>query len=273
MNELKLLESIRPEARPMDHHERAAIRAELFGDAQTATPPPGERPRPAVEVSERDDQHSAPARRPILAAAAAGVIVLGVSAVWMATALREATAPAKQPAITGAASTVASSTPNLEAVSGAPAIDELEPSWEYQAAVWSAREIVIRRCMAALGFEYQLRPFVPTNDAAWLRWDEWFDEQTATSPTFEEAMLGGLNEQAGGCQLDAYRAVHGPGEEAYSKLSGLLNQMLADLPTEADRTDAKLAEWVEQHRLQLDAIHAELSDEQATAQTIIDAEG
>lgn len=151
------------------------------------------------------------------------------------------------------------------------AANVLQPTDAYNTAVWTAREIVLGQCMARHGFEYRPRPIDASAGNAGTQWEAWFELQKSQHPTFEQTMLGGPDEQAGGCQLEAFQAVHGPGEEAYSKLNALYNEMLGDLPTDVDRSDANIAAWISQHRSALDAVHAELDEEQAVAQQVIDA--
>jgi hypothetical protein len=154
------------------------------------------------------------------------------------------------------------------------AASELEPSQAYWAAVWQAREIVIGRCMATFGYDFKPRPFGSNAAMTQTEWDEWFNEQVAADPAFERTLFGEpSDQQTGGCQLEAFRAVHGPGEEAYSKMSNLMNQMLGDLPTDVERSDANVAAWIEAHRAKVDDIKAELAQEHATAQSILDAAG
>lgn len=154
-------------------------------------------------------------------------------------------------------------------VSPSGSVTALQPTQEYWADVWDAREIVISQCMAQIGHEYQPRP----NDAAgaggsWEAWDEWHAGQVAADPTFESAFQGSdPDAQSGGCQLEAFLAVHGPGEEAYSKASGLDNQLRAEL--NFDLNQAAVDEWLTAHAEAIQQVWAELDEEQQTARSII----
>lgn len=149
-------------------------------------------------------------------------------------------------------------------------LDGLTPSGEYYTAVWDAREIVIGDCMTELGYGYRPRP----NDAAgtggtWDEWNEWHDQQVAADPDFEPAFQGGPDDQAGGCQLEAYLAVHGPGEEAYSKATTLENELRADIDW-LDLNQTAVDQWVTDHAEDIDRVHAELDEELQTARSIIE---
>lgn len=202
-------------------------------------------------------------RRTLLVAAAVVLLGVGVTGGLFA---RRANAPGdQQPASTTVASTIASPT---------DATAQLEPTQAYWAAVWEAREIVIGQCMARSGYEYLPRPFGPDAATAWDEWQVWFDQQVANDPNFKTTMLGyDGDQQAGGCQLEAYTTVHGPGEEAYSKMATLFNEMLADLPTDAERTTANITHWIDDHRAQVEEVRTELAEEQATAESIINTAG
>lgn len=101
--------------------------------------------------------------------------------------------------------------------------------------------------MTQVGYEYRARP----NDAAgtggtWDEWEQWHDQQVAAYPDFDAALFGGADEQIGGCQADAYRAVHGPGEEAYSKAATLENQFRGDIHW-LDLDQAAVDQWITEH--------------------------
>ncbi|HAP74669.1 MAG TPA: hypothetical protein DCR14_01120 [Acidimicrobiaceae bacterium] len=149
-------------------------------------------------------------------------------------------------------------------------LQALAPSQEYFAAVFAAREIVIENCMAQVGYEYRARP----NDAAgtggtWDEWERWHDQQVAANPDFDAALFGGADEQIGGCQADAYRAVHGPGEEAYSKAAALENQLRGEIHW-LDLDQAAVDQWITEHAQHVQRVRAELDEELQTAQTIIE---
>lgn len=262
MNDLKLLASRRPDVRPMEPDERASMRAELFGVSSPPLSVVDEQRVLTGMVLDRRADRLPPSRRRAVALAAVVLAVVPLSLAMLA--LRDSASPAQQPVPTTRPST---------AMSFESALSDLEPSREYLASVWLAREILIEECMAELGFDYQRRPFGPGSEKAATEWEAWFAAQVAAAPDFERAMQGGPNEQSGGCQLEAFQTVHGDGEEAYSKLSTLLNELLGDLPTDADRTPANIATWIAEHRSGIDVIRAELAEEQATAESIIAAHG
>lgn len=148
-------------------------------------------------------------------------------------------------------------------------LDAVRPSQEYFVAVWDAREVVIGECMNRRGFDYRSRP----NDAAatggtWDDWNQWKNEQTASHPSFESAFQGRPDAQAGGCQLEAYLAVHGPGEEAYSKAATLENELRAR-SAGLDLDQTTVDRWVVEHAEEVDRVHAELDEELQTARRII----
>ena len=154
----------------------------------------------------------------------------------------------------------------------------VQPTQEYWLAVWDAREIVIGDCMQQLGHEYRPRPndaARPTNESVgtWDDWNQWRSGQASGDPSFEADLLGSdLDAQAGGCQLDAYLAVHGPGEEAYSKAAGLENQLRADLGS-ADLDQPDVDRWVEAHEKEVASVRAELDEELVNARSIIEGAG
>lgn len=148
-------------------------------------------------------------------------------------------------------------------------LDAVRPSQQYFVAVWDAREVVIGECMNQQGFDYRPRP----NDAAatggtWDDWNQWKNEQTASHPSFESALQGRPDAQAGGCQLEAYRAVHGPGEEAYSKAATLENELRAHAGG-LDLDQTTVDQWVAEHAEEVDRVNAELDEELQTARRII----
>jgi hypothetical protein len=149
-------------------------------------------------------------------------------------------------------------------------LEALAPSQEYFAAVWDAREIVIGNCMAQLGYDYRARP----NDASgtggtWDEWNHWHNQQLAANPDFDAALFGAVDEQVGGCQAEAYLAVHGPGEEAYSKAASLENELRGDIDwLELDQT--AVDRWVADHAEDVERVRAELDEELQTARSIIE---
>ena len=163
------------------------------------------------------------------------------------------------------------------------ALDALRPDTEYFVATWAAREIVMARCMTDAGFEWQARP----NDAAsdtdqWAVWEEWFEAQAATDSSFETAAFGddALNDtNVGGCQLEAGREVHGPGEEAFSRAADLENEVLASKLQFVDTLEptvdidaaasAVVATWLEENSAAIQDIGTDIADELATARSVI----
>lgn len=149
----------------------------------------------------------------------------------------------------------------------------------YWVDVWDAREIVVGDCMKEAGFAYQARPNEAADaagaDAAWKEWDAWFTSQTDANPAFEKTMLGSPEEQAGGCQLLSYQVVHGPGEEAFSKMTDLSNELLAiqanaEIKTTQDR-DTAASQWLTEMQPELEQMQTELDDEAAQARSIIES--
>lgn len=141
--------------------------------------------------------------------------------------------------------------------------------------MWEAREIVIGDCMEQLGHDYRPRPHdtaSPTDETvgAWNDWDLWRSAQVSADPSFDADFLGDPNAQAGGCQLEAYLAVHGPGEEAYSKAAGLENELRADLGA-TDLNQPAVDRWVEAHTEMVELIRAELNEELDNARSIIES--
>ncbi|MEN9647061.1 MAG: hypothetical protein RL238_3730 [Actinomycetota bacterium] len=252
-----MLEAARPQVRPLDTVERTAMRARLFGDtpSQASTLDTDEVAGELLALKPVTT-HSATPRRWFAVAAALVLICAAIAATMFIR--HRGNEPDQQPTATTVA--VAGSLPS-----------ELEPSPAYWAAVWPAREIVIGKCMATFGYEYKPRPFGSNSTTTQAEWDAWFNEQVAADPAFERTLLGAPDQQSGGCQLEAFHTVHGPGEEAYSKMANLLNQMLGDLPTDSDRSDENIAAWIDDHRTQVDEVNAELAQEQATAQSIINS--
>jgi hypothetical protein len=156
------------------------------------------------------------------------------------------------------------------AITPTASLQALAPTQEYFAAVFAAREIVIENCMAQLGYEYRARPNDATGTGGtWDEWEQWHDQQVAANPDFDEVLFGGANEQIGGCQADAYRAVHGPGEEAYSKAAALENQLRGDIYW-LDLDQAAVDQWIAEHAEDVERVHAELDEELQTARTIIE---
>lgn len=147
----------------------------------------------------------------------------------------------------------------------------IQPTHEYTTTVWDAREIVIGDCMTRLDHDYRPRP----NDAAgtagiWDEWNQWHNAQVAADPSFEDAFQGSdPNAQSGGCQAEAYLAVHGPGEEAYSKAATLENELRADIDW-LDLDQTTVDQWVAAHAQDVERVHAELDEEQQTARSIIE---
>ncbi len=149
-------------------------------------------------------------------------------------------------------------------------LQALAPSQEYFAAVFTAREIVIENCMAQVGYDYRARPNEATGTGGtWDEWEQWHDQQVAANPDFDAVLFGGADEQVGGCQADAYRAVHGPGEEAYSKAATLENQLRGDIYW-LDLDQAAVDQWIAEHAEDVERVHAELDEELQTARTIIE---
>jgi hypothetical protein len=66
-------------------------------------------------------------------------------------------------------------------------------------------------------------------EGAWDEWNHWHNQQLAANPDFDAALFGAVDEQVGGCQAEAYLAVHGAGEEAYSKAASLANELRGDI--------------------------------------------
>lgn len=262
MKELELLERVRPDVRPLDEPERAAMRVGLFGTMSDTPEDQSVSAASSVALTDSPSRPRRTARQTVLVAAA--VVLVGVSGAWGLLARRTNPPSDQRPASTTVATTIASP---------ADATAQLEPTQAYWAAVWAAREIVIGQCMAKSGYEYLPRPFDSDPSAKQDEWQAWFDQQVANDPTFKTTMLGDGNQQAGGCQLEAFTAVHGPGEEAYSKMATLFNEMLADLPTDEERTTANITAWINDHRTQVEEVRTELDEEQATAESIINTAG
>lgn len=86
---------------------------------------------------------------------------------------------------------------------------------EYLRPASDARELVIRRCMNTLGFDYTLRPNfadIPSDGSGWPagdQWDEWHRQQVATVPGFKVAYFG-PGDEGGGCLDQAYATIYGP---------------------------------------------------------------
>lgn len=153
------------------------------------------------------------------------------------------------------------------------ALTALRPSPEYSAAVWEAREIIIEACMAELGYDFEPRPNVAAETGGtWDAWNEWYAEQIVIQPGFESSLLGDVDQSVRGCQREAYLAVHGPGEEAYSKAATLENELLAFIdPTQSDQS--AIDHWVADHAQDVERVQRELDEELQAAKDIIDQAG
>lgn len=245
-----------------------AIRS-VFDDIVDATDHP-ERSSPR---DHRSDSASTPAQRRWLTAAATVILIAGAGGLVLvsqrgdtneAAGTADGTAPAPVP------TTMPTEAPVPELSLGA-----VQPTQEYWVAVWDAREIVIGDCMQQLGHEYRPRPndaARPTNESVgtWDDWNLWRSDQASGDPSFEADLFGSdLDAQAGGCQLDAYLEVHGPGEEAYSKAAGLENELRAEVGSAALDQPA-VDRWVEAHDDDVASVRTELDEELVTARSIIE---
>jgi hypothetical protein len=143
----------------------------------------------------------------------------------------------------------------------------IQPTQDYFTTVFEAREIIIGDCMAELDHDYRPRP----NDAAgtggsWDEWNQWHTARVAADPTFEAAFQSDPNDQIGGCQAEAYPAVHGPGEEAYSKAAMLENEPTSTGSTSTRPPSTNGSPTTED----IERLRAELDEEQQTARSIIE---
>ncbi len=83
---------------------------------------------------------------------------------------------------------------------------------EYLTLFANARELMIRRCMTARGFTYQLYPFGTSAEArvaAAAEWEDWLQTQSASTAGFADAYFG-PNRQGGGCLDQAVAELYGP---------------------------------------------------------------
>lgn len=140
---------------------------------------------------------------------------------------------------------------------------------EYFILVWDAREVLEVECMRAAGFEYEPRPNPAALSAKGMSeaeqaplWAEW-EETFLTQPGFESALLG--DEGMSGCQGDAYRVVHGPGEPAYAQMANLYNLMVGYLFEKEDGSQGAVDEWLRQNNEAMAAIRADIETERQSA--------
>jgi hypothetical protein len=226
MTDLELFTWARPDVGPLDDAARAqlhrAVFAEMVADQQL-------RPAPAetiVTIRSVERERRWRRRRAVLPAAA---LLLVAAAALVISTLDATSRPSRVVPGTDTEPTTVSTdvattpVPTTAIPPTAAAIDEwrehpqrrFSMPVEYLRPASDARELVIRRCMNASGFEYTLRPNfadIPSDGSGWPagdQWDEWHKQQITTVRGFKAAYFG-PSDEGGGCLDHAYATIYGP---------------------------------------------------------------